>query len=61
MHIGFQNELGLAFGGLIIVRADKQGDRAEDSAAMTVARIAQYQPVPRPARPFPGIAVPRAL
>mgnify|MGYP000866832353 FL=1 len=43
MHIGFQNELGLAFGGLIIVRADKQGDRAEDSAAMTLARIAQYR------------------
>jgi hypothetical protein len=43
MHAGFQTELGLGFGGLIIVRADKQGDRAEDSAAMTLARIAQYR------------------
>ncbi len=43
MHEGFMNELGLDFGGISVVRADKTGKTAKDSMNLTIARNAQYK------------------
>lgn len=43
MHDGFMSELDLDFGGISVVRADKVGDTAQNSMALTIARTAQYQ------------------
>ncbi len=43
MHDGFMNELGLDFGGISVVRADKVGGSAQDSMNLTIARNAQYK------------------
>ena len=43
MHDGFMNELGLDFGGISVVRADKAGGSAKDSMNLTIARNAQYK------------------
>lgn len=42
MHDGFVEELGLDFGGISVVRADKSGDTAQGSMSLTIARSAQY-------------------
>ena len=43
MHDGFMEELGLDFGGISVVRADKAGGTAENSMSLTTARNAQYK------------------
>ncbi len=43
MHDGFMQELGLDFGGISVVRADKAGKTAQDSMSLTTARNAQYK------------------
>ncbi len=42
MHDGFMEELGLDFGGISVVRADKAGGTAQNSMSLTTARSAQY-------------------
>ena len=43
MHDGFMTELGLDFGGISVVRADKAGGSAQNSMSLTTARNAQYK------------------
>ena len=43
MHDGFMSELGLDFGGISVVRADKAGGTAQGSMCLTTARNAQYR------------------
>ena len=43
MHDGFMEELGLDFGGISVVRADKAGGTAQGSMCLTTARNAQYR------------------
>ncbi|MBO5747233.1 MAG: hypothetical protein J6S13_09145 [Clostridia bacterium] len=43
MHYGFMSELGLDFGGISVVRADKAGATAQGSMSLTIARNAQYK------------------
>lgn len=43
MHDGFMTELGLDFGGISVVRADKSGSTAQASRTLTIARNAQYR------------------
>ena len=43
MHDGFMKDLGLDFGGISVVRADKAGGTAENSMSLTIARNAQYK------------------
>ncbi len=43
MHDGFMSELGLDFGGISVVRADKAGGSAQNSMSLTIARNAQYK------------------
>ncbi len=43
MHEGFMSELDLDFGGISVVRADKENAYASGSMSLTIARNAQYK------------------
>lgn len=43
MHNGFKKDLGLDFGGISVVRADKEGASVRHSRSYTIARGGQYR------------------